>query len=131
MKFDTTITMSRFVFPAMLSADEQDGGFVVTFRDLPEAITQGDSLEQALSEAADCVEEAIAARIDNKLDVPEASQPEGGEYLVSVPVQTALKAALYIAMREKGMTKMQLVSIRVYTEKGVVKINLIKLDTPC
>lgn len=33
--------MTRFVYPALLTADEKDGGFVVTFRGLPEAITQG------------------------------------------------------------------------------------------
>jgi antitoxin HicB len=122
MKFNNAITMSRFVFPALLTADKQDGGFVVTFRDLPEAITQGDSLEQALSEAADCVEEAIAARIDDKLDIPQASQPESGEYLVAVPVQTALKAALYLAMREKGITKVQLASTLNTNEKEVRRI---------
>ncbi|NEO72860.1 MAG: hypothetical protein F6K52_26150 [Moorea sp. SIO3H5] len=94
--------MSRFSFPATFTPDESDGGFVVTFRDLPEAITQGDSMEQALAEAADCLEEAIAARIDDQLDIPNPSSPEGGDYLVPVPIQTALKAALYLAMCETG-----------------------------
>ena len=62
--------MTRFVYPALLTTDEKDGGFVVTFRDLPEAITQGNSLEEALNEAADCLEEAIALRIDDKLEIP-------------------------------------------------------------
>ncbi|MBE9218139.1 type II toxin-antitoxin system HicB family antitoxin [Dolichospermum flos-aquae] len=35
--------MTRFVYPTLLTADEKDGGFVVIFRDLPEAITQGNS----------------------------------------------------------------------------------------
>ncbi|NET69231.1 MAG: hypothetical protein F6K63_34485 [Moorea sp. SIO1G6] len=37
---------------------------MITFQDLPEAITQGDSMEQAFASAAYCLEEAIAARID-------------------------------------------------------------------
>ncbi|NEO96746.1 MAG: type II toxin-antitoxin system HicB family antitoxin [Moorea sp. SIO3G5] len=57
--FNHAITMSRFSFPATFTPDESDGGFVVTFQDLPEAITQGDSMEQALAEAADCLEEAM------------------------------------------------------------------------
>jgi antitoxin HicB len=122
MKFDTAITMTRFVFPALLITDEQDGGFVVTFRDLPEAITQGDTLEQALIEAADCVEEAIAARIDDKLNIPQPSQPESREYLVAVPVQTALKASLYLAMREKGISKVQLAATLNTHEKEVRRI---------
>ena len=66
MKFNTGIIMTQFVYPALLTADEKDGGFVVTFPDLPEAITQGNSWEEALHEAADCLEEAIALRIDDK-----------------------------------------------------------------
>jgi antitoxin HicB len=85
--------MTQFVYPALLTADEKDGGFVVTFRDLPEAITQGNSLEEALNEASDCLEEAIALRIDDKLEIPQPSPPENQEYLVAVPAQTALKAA--------------------------------------
>ncbi|HHQ41620.1 MAG TPA: type II toxin-antitoxin system HicB family antitoxin, partial [Chromatiales bacterium] len=57
--------MYRFAYPARLTPDKQDGGYVVTFRDVPEAITQGDDLEGALREAADCLEEAIAGYIDD------------------------------------------------------------------
>ncbi len=98
MKSTKTLTMKRFLFPALLTPDKKDGGFVVTFRDLPEAIIQEDSIKEALAEAADCLEEAIAARIDDRLDISYPSQLEGSEYLVAVPIQTALKATLYLAM---------------------------------
>ena len=52
--------MNRFTYPAMLVPDEVDGGFTVLFRDVPEAITQGDTVEGCLSEEADCFEEALA-----------------------------------------------------------------------
>ncbi len=55
--------MERFVYPATLTPDTKDGGFVVTFVDVPEAITQGDDRTDALREATDCLEEAIANRI--------------------------------------------------------------------
>ena len=48
--------MRSFVYPAMLTPDEQDGGFVVTFPDVPEAITQGEDVSDALQQAADCLE---------------------------------------------------------------------------
>ena len=54
---------SRFSFPVTLTTDEVDGGFTVTFRDLPEAITQGENIEDALNEAADCLEEAMRPRV--------------------------------------------------------------------
>jgi antitoxin HicB len=60
---------NRFSFPATLTPDLDDGGYVVTFRDLPEAITQDDSVELALQKAFDCIEEAIAARIDDHQNI--------------------------------------------------------------
>ena len=35
--------MQSFVYPVKLTVDKEDGGFVVTFRDLPEAISQGET----------------------------------------------------------------------------------------
>ena len=98
----------QFIYPVALKPDEANGGFVVTFRDWPEAITQGDTWEAALSEAADCLEEAVAARIDDGREIPPPSSALDGEYGVSVPIQTALKAALYLAVREAAVGKSEL-----------------------
>ena len=53
--------MRQFTYAVRLTPDRA-GGYVVTCRDLQEAITQGESIQEALTEAADCLEEAIAAR---------------------------------------------------------------------
>ncbi len=121
MNYRQGIIMKRFSFPATLSADN-DGGFVVTFRDLPEAITQGETEAEALIEAADCLEEAIAARIDDKLDLPEPSSSQTNEEIVILPIQTALKAALYLAMKEAAMSKLQLARLLEVDEKEVRRI---------
>jgi len=98
----------RFIYPVTLTADETDGGFTVTCRDLPEAITQGEDRADALHEAADCLEEAIAGRIDDGVTIPLPSTTKPGEDSVAVPLQTAMKAALYLAMRDEGLTKVDL-----------------------
>jgi antitoxin HicB len=100
--------MRAFVYPARFTADKHDGGYVVTFRDLPEAITQGDTLDECLDEAAGALQAAIEGRIMDGLDIPAATAPKRGERPVAVPVQTALKAALYLAMREAGITRVEL-----------------------
>jgi len=92
----------NFVYPVTLTPDA-DGGFVVTFRDWPEAITQGETRDQALEEAADCLEEAVAARVDDRAEIPSPSAPLADEASVAVPIATALKAALYLAVREAGI----------------------------
>ena len=113
---------NRFSFPATLTPDLDDGGYIVTFRDLPEAITQGDSIEAALQEASDCIEEALAARIDDLLDIPEPSDMLENEYLVTVPMQTALKAAVNLAMSESKMNQVQLANALKVDEKEVRRI---------
>lgn len=53
----------KYTYAVALTPDETDGGFIVSWRDLPEAITQGDTLERALAKAADALDEAISGRI--------------------------------------------------------------------
>jgi len=99
--------MLRFTYPVTLTPDEDDGGYVVTFRDLPEAITQGDTVEKCMTEAADCLEEVIAARISDGEDIPQPTLAEG-LHSVACPIQMAIKAALYLAIRESGISKREL-----------------------
>jgi antitoxin HicB len=100
--------MRQFTYPVKLTADRRDGGYVVTCRDLPEAITQGENIEDALVEAADALEEAIAARIDDGRDIPRPTTAKRGERLVSVPPSMALKAAVYLAVRDAGISNSEL-----------------------
>jgi antitoxin HicB len=51
--------------------EEKEGGYVLRFVDFPEAITQAETIEQALYEAYDCLEEAIAHRVISKLAIPK------------------------------------------------------------
>jgi antitoxin HicB len=95
-------------YAVKLTADRRDGGYVVTCRDLPEAITQGENIEDALVEAADALEEAIAARIDDGRDIPMPTTVKRGERLVSVPPSMALKAAVYLAVRDAGISNSEL-----------------------
>jgi antitoxin HicB len=96
----------EFAYPVILTPDEVDGGFVVTFPDLPEAITEGEDAAGALVEAADALEEAIAGRIRRGDPIP---RPSSGSILtVPVPALTAAKAALYLALRETGISKSEL-----------------------
>ncbi len=100
--------MREFVYPAKFTPDKKDGGFVVTFRDIPEAITQGETVEECLDEAAGALQAALEGRIMSGLHIPAASKPKRGEHLIAVPVQTALKTALYLAMQDLGITRVEL-----------------------
>lgn len=114
--------MQDFIYPAVLAPDDEDGGFVVTFVDLPEAITQGEGVEDALEEAIDCLDEAIANRIVMGMPIPKPSRIDKGRYAVSLPAQTAAKAALYVALREANISKSELARRLHCDEKEVRRL---------
>lgn len=114
--------MSRFVFPVCLMPDKKAGGYVVTCRDVPEAVTQGESVPHALEEATGALEAAMEMRIDDGLDIPMPSPAKRGERLVALPVTTAMKAALYLTMLEQGITKTELARMLQLDEKEARRI---------
>jgi antitoxin HicB len=100
--------MLRFTYPVKLTRDRKDGGYVVTCRDITEAITQGETVEDALAEAEGALQAAIEGRIEDALEIPAPSQPKRGERMVATPITTALKAAVYVAMGEQQVSKSEL-----------------------
>jgi len=81
------------VYSAKFRRDKKEGGFIISFRDIPEAITEAETLDDCFIEAADCLEEAIAGRIDDGPNIPKPSKPVRSEYLITVPAHTTVKAA--------------------------------------
>ena len=53
--------MERFDYPVLLKAAEE-GGYIVTCRDLPSLITQGEDKADALSQAADAFSVTVTPR---------------------------------------------------------------------
>ncbi len=94
-------------YPAALIPDP-DGGFTVTFRDVPEAITEGDSREEALLRAEDALESALAMYVMAKEPLPAPSAAQPGEAIVPLSALGMAKAALYEAMREQGVGRAEL-----------------------
>lgn len=104
----------QFVYPAALTRTAPRE-FVVAFRDLSECLTSGEDAEAALAAAAD----ALASRIDDHEPIPEPSRPEAGEHEVAVPPGIAAKAALAIAFRESGLTRVAFAEALGVDEKVV------------
>lgn len=93
--------MFEFIYPATTSTDE-DGRILITFPDVHGATTDGADLDEALSEAQDCLAEAIAAAMVAGEALPVPSKPERGQVSLPLPASVAIKAALYMAMREQN-----------------------------
>ena len=112
----------KYTYPVTFTEDTDDGGYVVTCRDMTEVITQGDTIEEALEAAADALDEAICGCINHDRDIPEPSAKQAKERLVSVPVTTALKAAAYTRFRESGQTKVAVAKALDIKESEVRRI---------
>ena len=108
----------QFVYPAHLSPSAPDE-VVVSFRDLPECLTSGVDASEALAAASDALAEALAGRIDDGESIPAPSRAEPGEYRVPVPLGMAVKAALAIAFRDSGLTRVAFAALLGVDEKAV------------
>ena len=93
----------RLVYPARLRRTGPDE-IVVSFRDLPECLTSGADETEALTEAADALDVAIAGRIvyppADGDPIPTPSVRRAEEHDVAVPADTAARVALMLAVRE-------------------------------
>lgn len=85
---------NRYVFPALFELCEE-GGYCVTFPDLPGCITEGDTLDEALKMAKEALELFLFNFEDNKEEIPKASNPENiktqkGEFMTLIEANMLL-----------------------------------------
>ena len=111
----------QFTYPARLKKDKA-GFFLVTFPDFPEAATDGRSIEESLHNAADALEEAIAGRINRGELVPRPGPGKTRQQRVPVPAQVAIKAALYMAVKDAGIKNTELAKRLGADEKEVRRL---------
>ncbi|HEY3909206.1 MAG TPA: type II toxin-antitoxin system HicB family antitoxin [Stellaceae bacterium] len=114
---------------AVILAPDDSGALLVTCPDLPEVTTFGEDQEDAMQRASDAIEEALAARIDHREDIPTptvepqrtvklgrrkirlslpAPPCEPDRRMVRLPPLTKAKVELYRAMRADGVSKAEL-----------------------
>ena len=87
---------------------DEDGRHVVAFPDFGWGATDGATLEEALGEARDLLRELIVTTMREGKGLPEPSRAGKHQHLVVPPVPIALKAALYEAFRQAGMSQRRL-----------------------
>lgn len=96
-----------YAYPGECVTDD-DGTLVVTFPDVPEAVTGGQDRTEALRLAADALAVALAGYVHDRRDLPEPSSKAEDQELVAVPAVAAAKLALYSAMRAQRISKSEL-----------------------
>ncbi|MDR2000667.1 MAG: type II toxin-antitoxin system HicB family antitoxin [Zoogloeaceae bacterium] len=96
-----------FEYPVTLTPDDNDT-VLVTFADVPEAITFGADEEEALLQAIDALETGLSFYVDQRKPLPVASKPRRGQKTVRPSALECAKLGVYQAMTEQGMKKAEL-----------------------
>ena len=95
-----------FDYPVTLTSD--DGTVLVTFADVPEAITFGADEDEALLNAVDALETGLSFYVDARKSLPAVSQPAPGQKTVRPSALECAKLGVYQAMTEQGIKKAEL-----------------------
>ena len=110
----------RYAYPYEL-LPQPEGGFTVTFPDVPEAITQGDTEKAAAAMAEDALVTALSFYTDHAEPLPRPS-PAHNRPLAHVPPLVAAKLALHDAMIAAGVSNVALARQLGTDEKTVRRL---------
>ena len=114
----------RLAWPAELDRQE-DGSILVSFPDIPEALTEGATEIEALAQAQDCLVAALGGYVEARRPIPRPS-PAHGRTTVALPALVAAKVALFDTMRAQGVGNTALAA-RMGIAEGAVR-RLVDLD---
>jgi antitoxin HicB len=95
-----------WIYPVELTKDDNNT-IMVTFPDIPEAVTYGETTDEALLWAEDALISMLESYMDDRQRIPPPS-PLKGRRGVALPAAVAGKVALYNTMLEKGKRKADL-----------------------
>ena len=92
-------------YPATVE-EQSDGGFLVTFIDLPDTFTEGKTKEEALFNAAEVLSAMLAWRLDKAKDVPAPSQKLKGVHYIAPDAKTQAAMLLRLARGERSLSEL-------------------------
>jgi antitoxin HicB len=110
----------RYAYPFNMAL-QPEGGFTVTFPDIPEAITEGDTAAEARDRAEDALVTALSFYTDDARPLPTPSAARGRPLAV-VPPLVAAKLALHDAMLAAGVSNVVLGRRLGLEEKAVRRL---------
>lgn len=108
-----------------------DGGYVVSFPDIPEALTQGDTREEALEMGLDALVTSFEFYFEDNRKIPEPAEITGD--FVEVPASVAAKVLMLNAFIDSGLTQVELASRMGVKKQEVTRLfdlqHTTKIDT--
>jgi antitoxin HicB len=109
------------VYPARIE-EVEPGEFLATFPDVPEAITSGDTREEAVAQAHDALAVAIEGYLLEGREAPRPRLAAEGEVEIGLAPAIAARAMLVAAMKDRHINKVGLAALMGRDEKVVRRI---------
>lgn len=100
--------MRTFAYPAVFEPGDGADVVVVTFPDVPEAITQGRSEAEARTIGSDALGVALLGILEAKRALPTPSKPLAGQVVLAVEADLAAKIAVIEAFTAAGISQAEL-----------------------
>lgn len=94
-------------YPVVLTPDDNDT-VLVTFPDVPEAVTFGQDQDEALMYAVEALESALSFYVDARQPLPVPSKAKRGQHTVRPSALECAKLGVYQAMTDQGIKKSEL-----------------------
>lgn len=96
--------LSKYPFEIRPLSEEEGGGFLISFPDFQECVSDGETEEDAMANGRDALAETIAALEDLGHPVPEpfSGGPVSGRFVVRTP--KSLHARLATRARQEGVS---------------------------
>ena len=89
-------------------ARQENGWWLVRFPAIPEALTEGESQDEARSHAIDCVIAALEGYMKAGKPLPREGAAHSGRNRATLPSLVTAKLAVYETMRKRGWSKVKL-----------------------
>jgi antitoxin HicB len=87
---------------------QENGWWLVRFPGIPEALTEGETQEEARSNAVDCVITALEGYMKSGKALPREGAAHAGPDRAVLPSLVTAKLAVYEAMHARGWSKLKL-----------------------
>ena len=107
----------NLAYPIDIERDEA-GFWLARFPDLTGAATDAETLDEALANARDCLDEALAGYLNRRQPLPLPSEARGRQ-VIAPSLLLGTKVALWSVMVQKGLNASQLAEQLGVDEKTV------------
>jgi antitoxin HicB len=87
---------------------QENGWWLVRFPEIPEALTEGETEEEARTNAIDCVIAALEGYMKAGAEIPRPSPSDPGLNRAVLPSLVTAKLTVYETMRSRGWSKVKL-----------------------